>query len=1237
MHPSTRTAKSLALLGLLAWVAGAPAAAQDDTALFSTSVAPNVMLFVDNSGSMNEIMFHPDFVVSDPTACPIFNMVPPDLGPPPGSSGSGSISDGTYLTPYTCSVPGYCRMRIDQNDPGFVQTGTYTCPDSTTRNIGYLPRTFCGRTRKLYVDHDNACKGNETWYSEAYLEWYFSSAADPHWIGSESNTSTDVTKIDANQNGTHYVTGQNFALYKRSRITAAREIARDVIYQVNSNCGPGDGFPCPSGGSDLVRFGTGRFDGSSGAPGGFVTAGVGNYSSNATALDSAIAALDAETSTPLAEALFKLYTYFMSRTDSERPFGRDGTTRFPKYQYRLSDGANTSSPPGDPLSCPPGGTKCTCQKNFVIMITDGAPTMDNFSISGSGNSNTSGRTVGFSDFVSKYIGDYNADGELEEPAGSDYSWRYLDDIAKFMQTNDFRPDLAGAQVIDVYTVGFATDANANALLAKTAAVGNGLFFTGDQAQELTDALVSAITSIVLKSQAFTAATVPATRTAFGGKFYNSLFVPNDQNGYWEGHLQAWTITEAGEILDANGGCAFNGNPSPCLEGTFNPNAIPHWDAASGVPAPASRNLFTSYSPMGGPQALDFDVASIDETLLGVTLPESTWYTYDPTAVLPTLVGSLADMVVQNVRGCEFGTGVGVVPCRVRTSRTGNTHLLGDIFHSNPVVVGRPLGYLPEASYQQWASPVTNPAIGTRRQVIVAGANDGFFRIVDAGTWDPSPPAPEPPGYDDGTGAEIAGFMPYTARQNAKYLARDSGTRDYYFTDGSPVVADVWLYSNPTASSQADKTMNEWHTVAISGMRQGGNQYFALDLTDPASSGYPQYMWEFPRENDAASIKQWMGQSWSEPVITRVKLAVNGDVANPQERWVAIFGGGYDRSGDPNSSYYDRHATAGRSITMLDIRSGEIVAQKRYADDPLAVGPPDPLADYNPAQPDRSMAFAIASTPGVYDVDFDGFADVVYVGDLGGNLWKWVVKDVGHDPVNSASSDTSQPAWHFEKFFAALPWTHTVTGQKHYKSFFYNPSATLKSGVLWLAFGSGERADLKFAGYAAPEDENNRFYSIKDLDPFAQNVPALQFPMTEGTLLDITGDASCADVGSDDGFFFRAADGEKFVTATDIFFYYVFAATFTPTTSTDPCSGGGSATLYAFKVYCGEGLFEDNSGNPVVTIDLGDGMPTDPRVSLSGADGGSRVFINKKDEVMSKDTGFTLGDTTGQAYWRELHE
>ena len=56
---------------------------------------------------------------------------------------------------------------------------------------------------------------------------------------------------------------------------------------------------------------------------------------------------------------------------------------------------------------------------------------------------------------------------------------------------------------------------------------------------------------------------------------------------------------------------------------------------------------------------------------------------------------------------------------------------------------RPSGFRNEPSYQQWAGEVTNPAVALRDRVIVAGSNDGFFRFVDAGNWDASPPAGPP--------------------------------------------------------------------------------------------------------------------------------------------------------------------------------------------------------------------------------------------------------------------------------------------------------------------------------------------------------------------------------------------------------------------------------------------------------------------------------------------------------------
>ena len=54
------------------------------------------------------------------------------------------------------------------------------------------------------------------------------------------------------------------------------------------------------------------------------------------------------------------------------------------------------------------------------------------------------------------------------------------------------------------------------------------------------------------------------------------------------------------------------------------------------------------------------------------------------------------------------------------------------------------------------------------------------------------------------------------------------------------------------------------------------------------------------------------------------------------------------------------------------------------------------------------------------MNFDGYADVVYIGDLGGNLWKWVITAPGDDPINNTTQDNDpdQPDWPFRRIFRA---------------------------------------------------------------------------------------------------------------------------------------------------------------------------------------------------------------------------
>ena len=193
-------------------------------------------------------------------------------------------------------------------------------------------------------------------------------------------------------------------------------------------------------------------------------------------------------------------------------------------------------------------------------------------------------------------------------------------------------------------------------------------------------------------------------------------------------------------------------------------------------------------------------------------------------------------------------------------------------------------------------------------MVYAGANDGVLHAFDAGEHtvgdDPVTPGLEATYYTPGFGTERFGYVPGFMLDRLKLVPQNS-PRTEFFVDGPISVADAWLGDG--TGNDVTKVESEWATVLIASMREGGDGYLALDITDPdAVSGedhypYPKLLWEFT-DGD-------LGQSWSEAVITRVKLrntVGTGDNCGPddfdgdcKETWVAIFGGGYEADGDPN--------------------------------------------------------------------------------------------------------------------------------------------------------------------------------------------------------------------------------------------------------------------------------------------------------------------------------------------------
>jgi type IV pilus assembly protein PilY1 len=492
--------------------------------------------------------------------------------------------------------------------------------------------------------------------------------------------------------------------------------------------------------------------------------------------------------------------------------------------------------------------------------------------------------------------------------------------------------------------------------------------------------------------------------------------------------------------------------------------------------------------------------------------------------------------------------------------------LADIVHSNGVIVGEPSRYFEDQGYNGTGGFYeTNKS---RKKVIISGANDGMLHAFDAAT-----------------GNETWGFIPKALLTSLK-LMRYSHT---YFVDSSPRVADVWFYSSSTDTT---KTADEWRTVLICGLRKGGKSYFALDITD---TEHPKFMWEFPV---SSGDKDKMGESWSEPTIGKVKI--EGTDGKLYERWVAFIGGGYLKG--ENTKGND---PTGRSFFVIDIKTGTILWEFYWKDNVS-----------NP--PKNKMTWGLAASPTAVDMDYDGFIDKVYLGDLGGNMWVFNV---------SANDDTkkSNSLWSGKVLF---------DGTKNHPIYYQPAVAFDQKGIPWLLWGTGDRED--------PTNKNtyDRFIAVKD-DEDAN----VSYPYTVSNLTNVTTtntfDPDPLDKGTaNKGWYIELEKSEKVLARTAAFSGIVYFTTFTPGEAKE-CKVAGGPRLYMVEFRSGGGALGFSMANYLANkpstpryISIGSGVPSSPVISVDSK-GKASVIAGTTGGGVYSQVIYSSGGNKQLLYWREV--
>lgn len=226
-------------------------------------------------------------------------------------------------------------------------------------------------------------------------------------------------------------------------------------------------------------------------------------------------------------------------------------------------------------------------------------------------------------------------------------------------------------------------------------------------------------------------------------------------------------------------------------------------------------------------------------------------------------------------------------------------------------------------------------------------------------------------FDAGTGTERFAYIPHGVYNNLiKLTSLYYNEQHQFFVDGSPQANDVQF-------SDAS-----WHTLLVGGENAGGSSVYALDVTDPGAitdetTLASDVLWEFTDGN--------MGLSYSEPAISRTNAG-----------YLVFFGNGYN---SPTQTPF---------LYALDPQTGAVTAKID-------------LCSKVPAACDSSKANGLSSvTVANSQGALANPADVLYAGDLQGNLWRvdisnstpanWTVKVLfqARDASGNAQPITTKP-------------------------------------------------------------------------------------------------------------------------------------------------------------------------------------------------------------------------------------
>lgn len=226
----------------------------------------------------------------------------------------------------------------------------------------------------------------------------------------------------------------------------------------------------------------------------------------------------------------------------------------------------------------------------------------------------------------------------------------------------------------------------------------------------------------------------------------------------------------------------------------------------------------------------------------------------------------------------------------------------------------------------------------RPAMVYVGANDGMLH-----------------GFDADTGEERLAYVP----RGVYNTLRESTTPGFAYkatVDGHPFTADADL----RRVGNTVLTTPNWRTLLVGALGAGGRGYFVLDVTDPANVGTGNVLIDrtFAAEATGTQVPHGDIGHLHAPAVTDGPLTQRSEqiVKLNDGRWAVVLGNGVNSANE-------------RPVLLIQYLDGDRALRPIVANSTNGAG-----NGLGPARP--------------IDIDGNGTADVVYAGDLKGQLWKF---------------------------------------------------------------------------------------------------------------------------------------------------------------------------------------------------------------------------------------------------------